>query len=113
MVSDAVYQTRQEFIDSARTLGSNTFDIIFRVIIPSSLPQIWDGMRIIFGAAWTFVIIAEIVGSSSGLGHVIIESQRFIRTDNIFAGIVTIGCIGLFTDYLFKRSQFLLFPWIK
>ena len=113
LVADAVYQTKNEFIDSAKTLGSGNWDIIMRVIIPSSLPQIWDGMRSMFGAAWTFVIIAEIVGSSAGLGHIIIESQRFIRTDNIFAGIITIGCIGLITDYLFKKGRTTLFSWVQ
>ena len=63
------------------------------------------------GAAWTFVIIAEIVGSSSGLGHLMIESQRFLRTDNIFAGIVVIGFLGILTDYFFKVSSKILFPW--
>jgi NitT/TauT family transport system permease protein len=75
------------------------------------MPAIWDSFRIMFGAAWTFVIIAEIVGSSSGLGHLMIQSQRFLRTDNIFAGIIVIGLLGVATDYLLRVSKKALFRW--
>lgn len=111
LIADTVHSVRQELIEASLTLGATKTDIIFRVILPYSMPQIWDSFRIMFGAAWTFVIIAEIVGSSSGLGHLIIESQRFIRTDNIFAGILVIGVLGVLTDYMFKVSRKVLFPW--
>jgi NitT/TauT family transport system permease protein len=65
------------------------------------------------GAAWTFVIIAEIVGASSGLGHLMVESQRFLRTDNIFAGIIIIGLLGLVTDNFFKITYKIFFPWTE
>ena len=113
LIADTVLNTRKEFIEVALTLGAKTKDIIFKVILPSSLPGIWDSFRIMFGAAWTFVIIAEIVGASSGLGHLMIESQRFLRTDNIFAGLLVIGLLGLGTDYLFKRGYRKFFPWTE
>jgi NitT/TauT family transport system permease protein len=111
LVADAVYAVREEVIEAARTLGATKSDIIFKVILPYSMPAIWDSFRIMFGAAWTFVIIAEIVGSSSGLGHLMIQSQRFLRTDNIFAGIIVIGLLGVATDYLLRVSKKALFRW--
>lgn len=112
LIADTVHGVRKELVEAALTLGATKWDIIFRVILPYSMPAIWDSCRIMIGAAWTFVIIAEIVGSSSGLGHLMIESQRFLRTDNIFAGIVIIGFLGILTDYFFKLSSRVLFPWI-
>ncbi len=111
LIADTVHAIRKELLEAALTLGATKTDLIFKVILPYSMPMIWDSFRIMFGAAWTFVIIAEIVGSSSGLGHLMIESQRFLRTDNIFAGIVVIGLLGILTDYFFKLSSKVLFPW--
>jgi len=111
LIADTVHAIRKELVEAALTLGATKTDLIFKVILPYSMPQIWDSFRIMFGAAWTFVIIAEIVGSSSGLGHLMIESQRFLRTDNIFAGIIVIGILGILTDYFFKVTSKMLFPW--
>ncbi len=111
LIADTISAVQRELIEASVTLGATKKDVIFKVILPYSMPAIWDSFRIMFGAAWTFVIIAEIVGSSSGLGHLMIESQRFLRTDNIFAGIIIIGILGILTDYLFKASSKILFPW--
>ncbi len=73
------------------------------------LPQIYDNSRITIGWCWTYVIIAELVASSNGIGHVIKEAQRFSNTPNVFAGIITMGIIGFSTDYLFKRFYPALF----
>ncbi|MEM7087350.1 MAG: ABC transporter permease [Bacteroidota bacterium] len=67
------------------------------------LPQIYDNSRITLGWCWTYVIIAELVASSSGIGHMIKEAQRFSNTPNVYAGIITMGIIGFGTDYLFKK----------
>ena len=111
LIADTIHAVRKELVEAALTLGATKNNLVFKVILPYSMPAIWDSFRIMFGAAWTFVIIAEIVGSSSGLGHLMIESQRFLRTDNIFAGIVVIGLLGILTDYFFKVSSKILFPW--
>jgi len=66
------------------------------------LPQIYDNSRITLGWCWTYVIIAELVASSSGIGHMIKEAQRFSNTPNMYAGIITMGIIGFGTDYMFK-----------
>jgi len=67
------------------------------------LPQIYDNSRITLGWCWTYVIIAELVASSSGIGHMIKEAQRFSNTPNMYAGILTMGVIGFGTDFFFKR----------
>lgn len=67
-----------------------------------TLPQIYDNSRITIGWCWTYVIIAELVASSNGIGHMIKEAQRFSNTPNMYAGIITMGIIGFGTDFLFK-----------
>lgn len=111
LVADIVSHVKNEFIDVALTLGANTKELYTKVIIPSSLPAIWDSMRFMFGISWTLIIIAEIVASNSGLGHVIIQSQRFLQTSNVIGVIILIGLFGLFTDYLFRLSYNKIFPW--
>lgn len=113
LIADIVINTRRELVEAALTLGATSKGIITKVVFPNALPGIWDSFRIMIGAAWTFVIIAEIVGASSGLGHLMIESQRFLRTDNIFAAIVVIGFLGLATDYFFKITYKIFFPWTE
>jgi NitT/TauT family transport system permease protein len=113
LIADMVANTPAELSDVALTLGSSKYQIIKRVVIPSAMPGIWDALRIMSGAAWTYVIIAEIVGASSGLGHLMIESQRFLRTDTIYASIIMIGLLGLITDYFFKLTYQLFFPWTE
>lgn len=113
LIADIVINTRRDLVEAALTLGASSQAIITKVIFPNALPGIWDSLRIMLGVAWSFVIIAEIVGASSGLGHLIIESQRFLRTDYIFATIVVIGCFGLATDYFFKITYKIFFPWTE
>lgn len=113
LIADIVISTKHELVEAALTLGASHKDIITKVVIPNSMPGIWDSFRLMIGAAWTFVIIAEIVGASSGLGHLMIESQRFLKTDNIFAAIVIIGFLGLATDYFFKITYKIFFPWTE
>lgn len=113
LIADIVINTRRELLDTALTSGANRKHLITKVIIPNSMPGIWDSFRLMVGAAWTFVIIAEIVGASSGLGHLMIESQRFLRTDHIFAVIIIIGILGITTDYFFKITYKIFFPWTE
>ena len=58
----------------------------------------------VLGWAWTYVIVAELIGASSGIGHMITDSQALLTTDQIIFGIILIGLIGLVIDLGFKRS---------
>ena len=88
-------------------------DIIKKIIIPQSLPGIWDSMRIMFGFAWTLLVVVEIVASTSGLGHLIITSQRFLQTPNVITAILIIGTLGFLTNYFFKITYKIFFPWTE
>jgi len=110
-VTDAVMNVDKTLIENARSFGAPRKDVLFHVIIPASLPSIWDSLRIMAGIGWTYIIVAELVAASSGIGHVIIEAQRYLLTGNIIAGLLVIGLLGLITDQLFKWGYTKLFPY--
>lgn len=111
MIAVAVGQVRRDLVEAAYTLGASDTGIIRRVLLPATAPEIAEILRLVLGWAWTYVIVAELIGSSSGIGHMIIESQALLATGQIIFGIIVIGLIGLVSDFLFKAANRLLFPW--
>ncbi|MNE75813.1 putative aliphatic sulfonates transport permease protein SsuC [compost metagenome] len=83
------------------------------MILPSARPALLDTLRVTCGWAWTYLVVAELVASSSGLGFAILKAQRYRQTDKIFAGILLIGLIGLVTDQAFRWLGRAAFPWLK
>ncbi|MDA9426938.1 MULTISPECIES: ABC transporter permease [Bradyrhizobium] len=111
MVAVTVGTTRRDLVEAAYTLGAGDRGIIRRVLLPSSAPEIAEILRLVLGWAWTYVIVAELIGSSSGIGHMITDSQALLNTGQIIFGIIVIGLIGLLSDFLFKAFNAWLFPW--
>ena len=111
MIAVNVGNTRRDLVEAAYTLGANDRGIIGRVLLPSSAPEIAEILRLVLGWAWTYVIVAELIGSSSGIGHMITDSQALLNTGQIIFGIIVIGLIGLVSDFLFKAFNAWLFPW--
>lgn len=111
MVATQVGATRRDLVEAAYTLGANDWGIVKRVLIPYSAPQIAETLRLVLGWAWTYVIVAELIGSSAGIGHMIVDSQALLATGQIIFGIIIIGLIGLVSDFLFKAANRWLFPW--
>jgi len=101
------------FIEAAIMLGAKRRQLIFTVILPAAKPAIFNDLRIVLGWAWTYIVIAEIVAASSGIGHVILGASRYMDTATIFVGILSIGLIGLITDLLFNAAGRRLFPYIQ
>jgi NitT/TauT family transport system permease protein len=113
MVAVVAKNVHKDMLETAYTLGAKRFQVIRKVLLPASLPGIVDTLRIIVGWAWTYIIVAELVASASGIGYMIISAQRMLRTGNIIFGILTIGMLGLITDYFFKWLYNKLFPWVE
>ena len=111
MVSVAVGTVRRDLVEAAYTLGASDGGIVRRVLLPSAAPEIAEILRLVLGWAWTYVIVAELIGSSSGIGHMIVDSQALLNTGQIIFGIIVIGCIGLVTDFAFKATNRRLFAW--
>jgi NitT/TauT family transport system permease protein len=113
MVAVVAKNVHKDMLETAYTLGAKRIQVIWKVLLPASLPGILDTLRIIVGWAWTYIIVAELVASSSGIGYMIISAQRMLRTASIIFGILTIGMLGLITDYGFKWLHKKLFAWVE
>ena len=111
MIAVTVGNTRRDLVEAAYTLGAGDRSLVWRVMIPGAAPEIAETLRMVLGWAWTYVIVAELIGASSGIGHMITDSQALLATDQIIFGIIVIGLIGLLSDLLFKAANRRLFPW--
>jgi NitT/TauT family transport system permease protein len=111
IIAVKVGATRRDLVEAAYTLGASDAGIVSRVILPANAPEIAETLRLVLGWAWTYVIVAELIGSSSGIGYMIINSQSRLATGQIIFGIIVIGLIGLISDFGFKRLNRALFPW--
>ncbi len=111
MIADGVKFIPDEMLNAAYTLGATRLDLLLRVILPASLPNIIDTLRVNVAGAWNFLVIAELIGAEKGLGFRIIYSQRFLQTDKVLFTIVIIGLIGLVIDFGFKLLYKLALPW--
>jgi NitT/TauT family transport system permease protein len=113
LIMDNVKRVPLDFVDIGRTLGMKDRAILARVILPSSAPGIWDSMRISLGWAWTWLVLAELVAATSGLGYRITTAQRFFQTDTIVGYILVLGVLGLITDQAMKATGRRLFGWAE
>jgi NitT/TauT family transport system permease protein len=98
-------------IEAARTLGTRGLRLITKVVVPGILPDLYRDQRILLGWAWTYLIVAELIGTSSGITWYITQQARYQHFDNVYAAIILIGIIGFGTDLILARMGRSLFPW--
>jgi len=110
-VAVTVGATRRDLVEAAYTPGRAPAASCVACCCRRARPNIAESLRLVLGWAWTYVIVAELIGASSGIGHMITDSQALLDTGQIIFGIVVIGVIGLISDYLFKTLNQRLFPW--
>jgi NitT/TauT family transport system permease protein len=98
-------------VEAALTLGAKNVRVLSRVVIPGILPDLYRDQRILLGWAWTYLIVAELIGTTSGITWFIIQQARFQHFANVYAAIAIIGIIGLGTDIVLASFAKWLFPW--
>jgi len=111
LIADDSSRVPKEVTDTAKLLNVSKRKMIYKVLLPYSMPSIFDDMRIMLGAAWTYIIVAELVAATTGIGHMMITSQRFLLTERVVAGIITVGSIGVLSDIAFRFLGRLCMPW--
>lgn len=100
-----------ELVEAGRTFGLTRPQIVRRIVLPWSLPAVWDDMRVSAGWAWSYLVLAELVAGNRGVGYFVVQSQRYLQTEHVFAGIIFIGILGVVTDQLFRLTGARLFRW--
>jgi NitT/TauT family transport system permease protein len=111
VIANTVRKVDPALVEAAQTLGARGWRLVRRVIIPASITDIYTDMRILLGWAWTYLIVAEVVGTMSGITFFINQQARYRNFDNVYAAIMMIGIIGLTTDMLLAWFGKVLFPW--
>jgi NitT/TauT family transport system permease protein len=111
MTSDVLLGIPRHTLQTAQVLGASRSQVFVRVLIPYSLPGIWDALRVALGLAWTYLLTAELVGANTGVGAFIMLSQRFFQTEEILASVVFIAVIGFVSDAAFRYGHKRLFKW--
>jgi NitT/TauT family transport system permease protein len=102
MVMDTVKFVPKDLIEATYMLGGNRWQTLLQVIFPHVLPGILDTCRINLASAWQLVIVSELIAATEGLGRRISVAGRFLKTDEIFVGLIVIGVIGLIFDLSFQ-----------
>jgi len=113
LVCDTAKQTPADFIESSRTLGGSRRTVLWTVVVPASLPGIVDACRQMLAVSWTYLVIAEIVAATDGIGAMMMRARRFVHVDEIMAGILVIGVLGLACDLAFRGLHWLMFPYLR
>jgi NitT/TauT family transport system permease protein len=105
LIADDARRVPQEFVETGRTLGAGDWALMKDVLFRAMLPSMVDSLRITLGWCWTYLLIAEIVASNSGIGYELWTARRYGKTPEVFAGILTIGIIGLVSDQLIRAGH--------
>lgn len=100
------------FLDTARTIGVKSPQMIREVIVPASLPGIFSGLKTALPMAFIVSIVVEMIGDD-GIGHYILKAQRTFEVREMFAGILQIAFTGLFLDFVIRRLENKYLKWYK
>ncbi|MDZ4141524.1 MAG: ABC transporter permease [Methylotenera sp.] len=111
IIANTTRKLDYSLIEAALTLGTNKFKLLLHVIIPGILPELYRDQRILLGWAWTYLIVAELIGTSSGITWFITQQARYQHFENVYAAIIIIGVLGLGGDLILAWLSKRLFPW--
>lgn len=113
LINEDARRVPKEFVETGLTLGARDRALMQDVLFPAMLPNMVDSLRITLGWCWTYLIVAEIVASSSGIGYELWTARRYGKTPEVFAGILTIGVIGLATDQAIRALHRRWFRYLR
>jgi NitT/TauT family transport system permease protein len=113
MIADVTRAVPRDLLNASYTLGASRREVVLHVLAPASLPGILDTLRVTMGWAWTYLVVAELVAASSGLGYISMKAMRGFQVDVIFMAIAIIGILGLVTDLLFRLIRLRVASWAE
>jgi taurine transport system permease protein len=92
-------------------LGTTPWQLIYHIILPASLPEIFTSVRLAIGVGWTTLIASEMVAANSGMGWMVMNASSYMRTDLVLLGIILLGVTGYLLDYILVLIERLAAPW--
>lgn len=110
-VVSGVARVPEDRLLAARSLGAGKVQLFLRVILPSCLPEIFIGLRTSIGIMYTTLVAAEMVAAVSGIGWMVLDASKFLRSDIVLAGIILMGLIALCIDVVLQLAQKRAVPW--
>ncbi|ENX58474.1 MULTISPECIES: ABC transporter permease [Acinetobacter] len=113
IIANTTRMVDRGLIEAGYTLGTNKLKSLFHVMIPAALPDIYRDQRVLLGWAWTYLIVSELIGATSGITWFITQQARYQNFDNVYAAILIIGVIGLLCDLILMKLGTFLFKWKK
>lgn len=111
IIANTTRMVDRSLIEAGFTLGTNKLKSLFHVVIPAALPDIYRDLRVLLGWAWTYLIVAELIGTTSGITWFITQQARYQNFDNVYAAILIIGVIGLVCDVVLMKLGQRMFKW--
>ncbi|UUM26857.1 ABC transporter permease [Acinetobacter colistiniresistens] len=113
IIANTTRMVDRGLVEAGYTLGTNKLKSLFHVVIPAALPDIYRDQRVLLGWAWTYLIVSELIGATSGITWFITQQARYQNFDNVYAAILIIGVIGLLCDLILMKLGTYLFKWKK
>ena len=107
----AVLKIKEDYINIAYTVGANKWQVFIHVIFPACLPDMFTGLRTALGVGYTTLVSAEMVAASSGIGWMVLDASRFLRSDIVFLGIIIMGITGILLDKSIQVIEHRIVPW--
>ncbi|PEM91497.1 sulfonate ABC transporter permease [Bacillus toyonensis] len=100
-----------KLFDVARVLEFNKRKLITKLILPAALPNLLLGARLSLGVAWVSLVVAELMGSTEGIGYMIMDARQYSNTDIVFVGIIIFAFVGKFSDSLVRLLEVKFLRW--
>lgn len=106
-----VAKVKSEYIVGAEMLGANKYQIFLHIILPAALPDIFSGIRIAVGVEYTTLVAAEMVAAKTGLGWMVLDASKWLRSDVVFMGVILMGITGILLNSLILSIENRIVHW--
>ena len=100
-----------KLLEMGRTLGLSRTQTIRQIVLPGALPDLLVGLRFSVGISWLMLVVAEQVNANSGIGHMMMDAEDFLRTDIILVGLLIYAGLGLISDQIVRTLERVLLVW--
>ena len=115
LVRNAILDVREEYLNVARDIGANGYQMLTKVLMPAALPQIADAVIVCNGIMWTYIVLAEYINSNEeqlGLGYLLTMGSKTFQSGQVYGALILIGGIAYSSDWILRFAQRRLFRWL-